>query len=118
MIEILLESTWFLVINTPSGILTQAVAGIDSVQSLLVKQLQERDSGAPTPFVGIPHRLDRATSGAMVVPMFDQLIPALLNELISVQLIPDVDNDPMFDQLIPALLNVLMSLQLIPRRRQ
>ena len=67
MIEILLESTWFLVINKPSGILTQAVKGIESVQSLLVKQLQERDSGAPTPFIGIPHRLDRATSGAMVV---------------------------------------------------
>ena len=67
MIEILLESAWFFVINKPTGILTQAVPGIDSVQSLLVKQLQERDSEAPTPFIGIPHRLDRATSGAMVL---------------------------------------------------
>lgn len=67
MIEILLESPWFFVINKPSGVLTQAGPGIESVQTLLVKQLQERDQTAPTPFIGIPHRLDRVTSGAMVV---------------------------------------------------
>ena len=67
MIEILLESPWFLVINKPSGVLTQAVPGIESVQTLLVKQLQTRDLAAATPFIGIPHRLDRPTSGAMVV---------------------------------------------------
>ena len=67
MIEILLESSWFLVINKPSGILTQAVPGIESVQTILVKQLQARDAVAATPFIGIPHRLDRPTSGAMIV---------------------------------------------------
>ena len=67
MIEILLESPWFLVINKPSGVLTQAVPGIESVQTMLVGQLQSRDSAAATPFIGIPHRLDRPTSGAMVV---------------------------------------------------
>ena len=67
MIEILLESSWFLVINKPSGVLTQAVPGIDSVQTLLVRQLQDKDPEAPKPFIGIPHRLDRVTSGAMVV---------------------------------------------------
>ena len=67
MIEILLESSWFLVINKPSGVLTQAVPGIDSVQTLLVNQLQAKDPKAPKPFIGIPHRLDRVTSGAMVV---------------------------------------------------
>ena len=67
MIEILLESSWFLVINKPSGVLSQAIPGIDSVQTLLVKQLQSRDPQSPTPFIGIPHRLDRVTSGTMVV---------------------------------------------------
>ena len=67
MIEILLESSWFLVINKPSGKLTQAVPGIESVQTMLVKQLQARDSLVATPFIGIPHRLDRPTSGAMIV---------------------------------------------------
>ncbi len=67
MIEILHESAWFFVINKPSGVLTQAVPGIDSIQTLLVKQLRGVESGLPTPFIGIPHRLDRVTSGAMVV---------------------------------------------------
>ncbi len=67
MIEILLESSWFLVINKPSGILTQAVPGIHSVQTLLLTQLRDRDPESPTPFIGIPHRLDRVTSGAMVI---------------------------------------------------
>ena len=42
-----------------------------------------------------------------------QLIPALLNVLMSVQLIPDVDNVPIFNQLIPVLLNNPISVQLI-----
>lgn len=67
MIEILLEHPWFLVINKPSGILTQAVPGIESVQTLLVQQLQARDLNGPVPFIGMPHRLDRVTSGVMVV---------------------------------------------------
>jgi 23S rRNA pseudouridine1911/1915/1917 synthase len=67
MIEILLEHPWFLVINKPSGLLTQAVPGIVSVQTELVAQLQARDPSSPVPFIGLPHRLDRVTSGAMVV---------------------------------------------------
>ena len=67
MIEILLESPWFLVINKPSGILTQAVPGIHSVQTQLLTQLRDRDPESPTPFIGVPHRLDRVTSGAMVI---------------------------------------------------
>jgi 23S rRNA pseudouridine1911/1915/1917 synthase len=66
-IEILLEHPWFLVINKPSGVLTQAVPGIDSVQTLLVKQLKDREPNGPVPFIGMPHRLDRVTSGVMVV---------------------------------------------------
>ncbi len=83
MIEILLESTWFLVINKPSGILTQAVPGIDSVQTILVKQLQDRDASAPTPFIGIPHRLDRATSGAMVVARNQRALRRLSDQFAS-----------------------------------
>ena len=67
MIEILFEHAWFLVINKPSGLLTQAVPGIESVQTTLIEQLSNRDRGAPRAFIGMPHRLDRVTSGAMVV---------------------------------------------------
>jgi 23S rRNA pseudouridine1911/1915/1917 synthase len=67
MIDILLDHPWFLVINKPSGLLTQAVPGVDSVQTMLVEQLRRKNGAAPTPFIGMPHRLDRVTTGAMVV---------------------------------------------------
>lgn len=64
-IPILLEDPWFLVLNKPVHLLTQAPAGIPNLQSSLVSQLQQPN--APTPFIGIPHRLDRMTSGAVIV---------------------------------------------------
>lgn len=67
MIEILLEHPWFLVINKPSGLLTQAVLGIPCIQTLLVEQLRTTSQSDATPFVGIPHRLDRGTSGALLI---------------------------------------------------
>ena len=83
MIEILHENAWFLVINKPCGILTQAVPGIESVQTALVKQLQERDPVSPTPFIGIPHRLDRVTSGAMVVARNQRALKRLSDQFAS-----------------------------------
>ncbi len=83
MIEILLESSWFLVINKPSGVLTQAVTGIDSVQTLLARQLREREATAPMPFIGIPHRLDRVTSGAMVVARNQRALKRLSDQFAS-----------------------------------
>jgi len=83
MIEILLESSWFLVINKPSGLLSQAVPGIESVQTHLVKQLQGLDPKAPTPFIGIPHRLDRVTSGTMVVARNQRALRRLSDQFAS-----------------------------------
>ena len=83
MIEILHENAWFLVINKPSGILTQAVPGIVSVQTTLVKQLQERDPASPKPFIGMPHRLDRVTSGAMVVARNQRALRRLSDQFAS-----------------------------------
>jgi 23S rRNA pseudouridine1911/1915/1917 synthase len=83
MIEILHENAWFLVINKPSGILTQAIPGIESVQTTLVKQLHERDPAAATPFIGIPHRLDRVTSGAMVVARNQRALKRLSDQFAS-----------------------------------
>jgi 23S rRNA pseudouridine1911/1915/1917 synthase len=64
MIEVLIEDSWFLVINKPIDLLTQAVAGVSSVQSQLTEQFRVN---ASTPFVGMPHRLDRMTSGVLVI---------------------------------------------------
>jgi RluA family pseudouridine synthase len=67
VMNILFEHPWFLVVNKPTDLLTQAVAGIDSLQTELVRCLKERDPDGANPFIGIPHRLDRVTSGVMVV---------------------------------------------------
>lgn len=67
LIPILYEEPHFLLVNKPAGLLTQAVAGIDSLQTLLTEQIKVRDSHAGTPFVGLPHRLDRGTSGVVLI---------------------------------------------------
>jgi len=65
--EILFEHPWFIVINKPSDLLTQAVESIDSVQTKVVEYLRQSSPSGTTPFVGIPHRLDRVTTGVLVV---------------------------------------------------
>jgi 23S rRNA pseudouridine1911/1915/1917 synthase len=67
MIPILHEEPQFLVVNKPAGLLTQAVPGVDSLQTKLVEQLRVRDQHTGNPFVGVPHRLDRATSGVVLI---------------------------------------------------
>lgn len=57
-IEILHEDPMFWVVNKPSGLLTQSTWGVDSLQTILRKE------GG---FVELPHRLDRGTSGAIIV---------------------------------------------------
>ena len=70
-----------LVVNKPAGLLTQAPAGISSVESqarrfflsAATSRRQEFDPDRPSEphnesdYVGVPHRLDRATSGALLL---------------------------------------------------
>jgi 23S rRNA pseudouridine1911/1915/1917 synthase len=65
LITVLHEDAWFLVVNKPVHLLTQAPEGIPSLQAQLL--VQHAREGAPKPFIGIPHRLDRMTSGAVVI---------------------------------------------------
>jgi 23S rRNA pseudouridine1911/1915/1917 synthase len=65
--EILFEHPWFLVVNKPTDLLTQAVVGVDSLQTELIRYLKESTPGGANPFIGTPHRLDRVTTGVMVV---------------------------------------------------
>jgi 23S rRNA-/tRNA-specific pseudouridylate synthase len=64
-VEILLDDPWFLVVNKPIDLLSQAIESLPSLQSQLIKQLTLPD--APKPFIGMPHRLDRMTSGTIVI---------------------------------------------------
>jgi 23S rRNA pseudouridine1911/1915/1917 synthase len=64
--EILHEDTSCLVINKPTGVLTQAPPGIDCVEWRIKRYLQFSTNSVKEPYLGVPHRLDRPVSGAMV----------------------------------------------------
>jgi RluA family pseudouridine synthase len=65
-IEILYEDKDFLAIAKPAGLLTQAPLGIDSLEVRVKCLLRERDPAASDVYLGVPHRLDRPVSGAIV----------------------------------------------------
>ncbi len=65
--DILYESGPCLVVNKPSGVLTQAPPGVDSLE-IRVKMFLHRRDGVPCDaFLGVVHRLDRPASGAIVL---------------------------------------------------
>ncbi|RIK77689.1 MAG: RluA family pseudouridine synthase [Planctomycetota bacterium] len=63
---VLYESGPCLVVNKPPGVLTQAPPGIDSLEQRIKDFLAAREGLAPPVYLGVPHRLDRPASGAMV----------------------------------------------------
>ncbi len=65
--SILYEEASFLVVNKPSSLLTQAAAGVPSLETELKALLQQLYPETTNPFVGLPHRLDRGTSGVLLV---------------------------------------------------
>ena len=66
-IPILHEESHFMLVNKPAGLFTQAAPGVPSLEVALSEQLKIRDQHPGRPFVGLPHRLDRATSGVLLV---------------------------------------------------
>jgi RluA family pseudouridine synthase len=64
--DILHEDAACLVVNKPGGLLTQAPLGIDSLEVRIKRLLKERDGKPGDVYLGVPHRLDRPASGAIV----------------------------------------------------
>jgi RluA family pseudouridine synthase len=67
--DILYDNGPVLVVNKPAGLLTQAPAGIDSLE-IQVKAFYRQREGIPADaeiYLGLPHRLDRPVSGAIVL---------------------------------------------------
>src|SRR5947209_1400097 len=62
---VLLEDDAFLAVVKPAGVATQAPPGIDSLEVRIKNYLAEA-SPASSVYLGIPHRLDRPVSGAIV----------------------------------------------------
>lgn len=65
-LSILYRSASILVVNKPAGLLTQAPPGIDSMEARIKEFLRGERAGSEEPYLGVPHRLDRPASGAMV----------------------------------------------------
>jgi 23S rRNA pseudouridine1911/1915/1917 synthase len=65
--DILLEDGAVLVMNKPGGLLTQGPPGIDSLELRIKQFLKVRDEKPGKVYLGVPHRLDRPVSGAIVV---------------------------------------------------
>jgi RluA family pseudouridine synthase len=66
MLDILYDNGPCLVVNKPAGILTQAPAGIDSLEVQVKAFYREREQKEGNIYLGLPHRLDRPVSGAIV----------------------------------------------------
>ncbi|MCC7476235.1 MAG: RluA family pseudouridine synthase [Pirellulales bacterium] len=66
MLEILYDNGPCLVINKPAGLLTQAPAGIDSLEVQVKTFYRQREAKEGNIYLGLPHRLDRPVSGAIV----------------------------------------------------
>jgi 23S rRNA pseudouridine1911/1915/1917 synthase len=66
MLEVLYDSGPCLVVNKPSGLLTQAPDGIDSLEVRVKDFYRQREQKEGNIYLGVPHRLDRPVSGAIV----------------------------------------------------
>jgi RluA family pseudouridine synthase len=65
-LAILYEEPSFVVLNKPTGLLSQSTFGVDSALFRLRDLLKSRGSNAAPAFVELPHRLDRGTSGILL----------------------------------------------------
>lgn len=69
-IELLINENSHCVVNKPADLFTQAAPGIPSLQNQLEEQFlaQYSEGESPArPFIGLPHRLDKGTSGAVLI---------------------------------------------------
>src|SRR5438552_16225005 len=67
--DILYEQGPCLVVNKPGGLLTQAPPEIDSLEVRVKRFLKARENKPGNVYLGVPHRLDRPVSGAMVLAL-------------------------------------------------
>ena len=65
--QILYESDPCLVVCKPPGLLTQAPPGIESLETRIKEFLRRRDDPPGEIYLGVPHRIDRPASGAMLL---------------------------------------------------
>lgn len=65
-LAILYEDHHYIVVNKPGGVLTQAPAGIPSMECQVREYIRTSRSKPAGVYLGIPHRLDRPVSGVLM----------------------------------------------------
>jgi RluA family pseudouridine synthase len=65
-LDVLYDDGPCLVVNKPAGVLTQAPAGIDSMEVRVKAFYRAREAKEGNIYLGLPHRLDRPVTGAIV----------------------------------------------------
>ena len=65
--DLLYEEGPCLVVGKPGGVLTQGPPGIDSLELRVKQFLKQRDGKSGQVYLGVPHRLDRPVSGALIL---------------------------------------------------
>lgn len=65
-LQVLFEDSHCLAVAKPAPLLTQAPAGIDSLEARVKAYVKERYHKAGNVYLGIPHRLDRPVSGVVL----------------------------------------------------
>ncbi len=65
-LDILYDAGPCLVVNKPPGLLTQAPVGIDSLEVRVKAFYRHREQKQGNIYLGLPHRLDRPVSGAIM----------------------------------------------------
>jgi 23S rRNA pseudouridine1911/1915/1917 synthase len=74
MLEILYEDRWILAIRKPSGMLVEANPYEEAVEDLARAWVGQQSR---KPYLGIPHRLDRGTSGVLLLAKRKQALKEL-----------------------------------------
>jgi 23S rRNA pseudouridine1911/1915/1917 synthase len=65
-LDVLYDSGPCLVVNKPGGLLTQGPPGLDSLETRVRRFYMQREGKSGKIYLGLPHRLDRPVSGAIV----------------------------------------------------
>jgi len=64
--HVLFEDHHLIAVNKPAGVMTQAPAGVPSLEADVKAYIKERYAKPAGVYLGIPHRLDRPVSGVIV----------------------------------------------------
>src|SRR5438876_7794609 len=64
--HVLFEDHHLIAVNKPAPLMTQAPAGVPSLEAMVKAYLKEKYAKPAGVYLGVPHRLDRPVSGVVI----------------------------------------------------